>query len=601
MRSLGGGWELKGYLGDDWVWRNAEKPGSPDQLGWIPAEVPGSVLDDLWRAGEVPDPYRGRNSLLCEWVPERTWVYRRRFRVAEPAARTLLRFEGVDHAARFFLNGHEIGHSEGMFRPVEFELGDRLREDNHLAVVIERAPDCEPQVGRTERVRIHKSRMGYGWDFCPRMIHLGIWDDVQLIATGPLRIEDIWVRPALASDHTGAEVRVAVRVSGAGGAVEVRLGDEGRTVAEGRAELSGGGAELVFDIASPSLWWPNGSGGQPLYHADVRVIDGDGRESDRRTVGFGIRTVELVANPGAEAGARPYTFAVNGRRLYVCGWNWVPIDAVYGPRREEKLDHLLELARRAQVNLLRVWGGGLIERSHFYQRCDELGLMVWQEFSLSSSGIESKPSDDPAYLALLEGEARAIVPRRRNHPSLVLWCGGNELQDRDGSPLGDEEPALAALGGVVRALDPGRAWLPTSPTGRVFLNRLDHIERDPAGLHDVHGPWEHQGAAEHYRLYDRGTSLFASEFGAEGMSNRRALEALVPAEDRWPAGRENPVYHHLGSWWNNEPLVQSTFGRVEDLDPCAGPASTCRPTGCATRSRPTAAACRGTAARSRGR
>jgi len=561
-----GRWELKGYLGDDWVWRDAHKPDTRDTIGWIPAEVPGSVLIDLWRAGEVPDPYFGRNSLFCEWVPERTWIYRTRFRVEEASPRTLLRFEGVDHAARYFLNGEELGSTEGMFRPVAFEVGERLRTDNHLAVVIERAPECEPQVGRTERVRIHKTRMNYGWDFCPRLVHQGIWDDVLLVSTGAVRVEEVWVRPVLAADLARAEIQVEVRTSGTGGAAEVMLRSGPRTVAAGKSELLGGRAILSFQLESPDVWWPNGSGGQPLYIAEVRVVDANGHESDRRSVAFGVRRVELEFNEGADPAARPYTFVVNGRRLYLNGWNWVPIDACYGPRRESKLDHLLGLARHAHVNLLRVWGGGLIERADFYNRCDRLGLMVWQDFVLSSSGIESKPSEDPTYIAMLAGEARSIVPRRRNHPSLVLWCGGNELQTRDGKPLDDEEPALAVLAEVVHELDPDRAWLPTTPSGPVFANRLDEIERAPRALHDVHGPWEHQGPEKHYQLYDRGTSLLASEFGVEGMTNRRALEALVPAHHRWPTGRENRVYFHLGAWWNNEPLVQKSFGGFADLD-----------------------------------
>jgi beta-mannosidase len=550
MMSLGGGWELKGYLGDDWLARRAHAPDTRDTVGWVPAEVPGSVLVDLWRSGEVPDPYFGRNSLFCEWVPERTWVYRKRFRVETHSARVQLRFEGVDHAARYFLNGDQLGASEGMFRPVEFDISERLREENHLAVVIDPAPAGEPQVGRTDRVRTHKSRMGYGWDFCPRMVHQGIWDDVLLHASGPVRIDDVWVRPLLAADHARAEVQVEVRTSGAGGAVEVMLRAGPHTVAAGRADLAGGRAVLSLDLERPEIWWPNGSGGQPLYDAVVRVVDGSTRESDRRTVRFGVRRVEMAANQGAEPAAHPYTFVVNGRRLYVCGWNWVPIDACYGPRRDGKLDHLLGLARRAHVNLLRVWGGGLIERDDFYDRCDRLGLMVWQEFSQSSSGIDSKPSEDPAWLRTLAGDARAIVPRRRNHPSLVLWCGGNELKTSDGRPASGEEPALAVLERVVRQLDPDRAWLATSPSS----------------VHHVHGPWEHQGPEAHYRHYDGSTSLFASEFGVEGMSNRRALEGLIPAHHRWPTGRENRIYFHLGAWWNNEPQVQQWFGGFADLD-----------------------------------
>jgi beta-mannosidase len=197
------------------------------------------------------------------------------------------------------------------------------------------------------------------------------------------------------------------------------------------------------------------------------------------------------------------------------------------------------------VNVLRVWGGGLIETTEFYELCDRLGILVWQEFSQSSSGFESVPSDDPAFVRTLAEDARAIVPRRRRHPSLALWCGGNELE------ADDSTPAIAALRQVVHELDPGRGWYATSPTGDL----------------DVHGPWEHQGLRAHYEHYDSRTSILHSEFGVEGMTNRRALEALISPERRWPADRTNPVYEHLGAWWNNAPLVQEAFGgRIADVE-----------------------------------
>ncbi|MCZ7545174.1 MAG: hypothetical protein M5R40_17345 [Anaerolineae bacterium] len=237
---------------------------------------------------------------------------------------------------------------------------------------------------------------------------------------------------------------------------------------------------------------------------------------DQHTVRFGIRRVELLPNEGAEPDARPYTFAVNGRKVYAKGWNWVPMDVMYGVPRPAKLDRLLNLARQAHVNLLRVWGGGLIESEAFYNRCDELGIMVWQEFIQSSSGVDNIPPDAPDMIAMMVADAERIIPRRRNHPALVLWCGGNELTLDSEQPCDDDQPMLAALKSVVARLDSDRLWLPTSPSGRLFSNSLENIRRDPHGLHDVHGPWEYQGVEGQYTLYNQGTALLHSEFGVEG-------------------------------------------------------------------------------------
>ena len=573
----GSDWELRGYLGVDAAARAAANPFATD-AGWLPGRVPGSVLDDLWRAGEIADPYVERNSLLAEWVPERAWVYRRRFRLdatVPDTGRALLRFDGLDHAGQVFLDGVRMGRHEGPFVP--FEIGvprDALAAGDHeLAVVVQPAPESEPQAGRTSRVRVHKPRMSYGWDFCPRLVHQGIWQPVSLEVVGRARIVDAWARPTLAADGARGDVELRVTLEAAtAGDLEVvaELRDGGRIVASAEVVTAApGGPSVVplrLDVERPAIWWPNGLGEAVVHRLTVTAREAGGRVLDTRTIPVGFRRIELAPNGGGPPDARPYTFVVNGRPVYVNGWNWVPLDALYGVPRRERLEHLLRLAAGAGVNLLRAWGGGLIETEAFYDECDRLGIMVWQEFSQSSSGFESTPSSDPAFVDLMRREAEAILPLRRNHPSLAIWCGGNELEDERG-PLDERSPVLAALRDVVERLDPGRAWLPTSPSGPRFHNRLDVIAADPDGLHDVHGPWEHQGLAGQHELYDRGTSLFNSEFGVEGMANRRTHEALIRPEHRWPATRANPVYRHLGDWWNNEPLVQEAFGgRLRDIE-----------------------------------
>ena len=578
-------WQVKGYLGREGAadaarsFGPAAPPGRPEHA-WLPASVPGSVVADLWRAGEVPDPYVERNSLAIEWVPERAWLYRRRVSAPAPAdgERAVLRFAGVDHEAVVYLDGSVVGSHAGMFVPFEIDVTEPLRDggDHTLAVLIEPAPETEPQIGRTSRVTIHKSRMCYGWDFCPRMIHQGIWKAVTLEIDAGVRLTDVWARPMLApdGDSGSVDVRVALDVA-AGASRRVRLVAElfdGALVAasaEEEADLATRGpvVEIALGLDAPRLWWPNGAGERTIYRLRVRVVGPDGAAIDERTVPVGFRTLALVPNEGAPAAARPYTIEVNGRQIYATGWNWVPLDVLHGVDRRDALRHLLRLAEDAHVNLLRVWGGGLIESDDFYDECDQRGILVWQEFIQSSSGAESRPSPEPAFRDLMAGEAEQIVPLVRNHPSLAIWCGGNELAGPDGSPLGDGDAVVDALRDVVARLDPDRASLPTSPTGPIFHNRLDVIAAHPDGLHDVHGPWEHLGLRRQYELYNAGTSLMNSEFGVEGMTNRRTHEALIGAEHRLPATKLNPVYRHLGDWWINEPLVQESFGaRLTDLE-----------------------------------
>jgi beta-mannosidase len=331
-------WQLKGFVGEEWRW-HVNKPW--DAPGWLPARVPGSVVDDLVRAGEVATPYFERNSRLAEWAADRTWVYRCRVHGG------IVEFGGVDHEATVLVDGEEVAHHVGAFTPFRIEVpeGEHL-----LAVAVHAAPPSEPQIGRTSRVRVHKSRMSYGWDFCPRLVHQGIWRPVSF-DTAPEVFPVVTLRDRV-----------------------------------GRVEIDG---EVVLEVEQPELWWPNGFGEQRLYGAGNFEV--------------GFRTVEL----------HDYRLSVNGVPMPIRGWNWVPLDVLHGVPRPEKLERLLRLAQRANVNLLRVWGGGLIESEEFYSWCDRLGLFVWQEFSQSSSGLESVPSDDPEFVATLAAHAREIVPRLR--------------------------------------------------------------------------------------------------------------------------------------------------------------------------------------------
>ncbi len=564
MTALADGWRLRGFLGDDWQLHRAQlhardsRDDRDDEAAWVPARVPGTVLADLVAAGRVPDPYVGTQSLLSEWVPQRTWVYRTRLRPPALAAdeRAFLEFDGIDHAAAVYLDGERVAGHEGMFVPLVVEVTRRLGAGEHsLGVVVDPAPVSVPQVGHTADVTVHKGRMGYGWDFCPRLVQQGLWAPARLRTTGPARLAGVWARPEVAG-------RVTVHVEADGGPAGVGCvlrGPDGEVV----ATVDGDVGTLVLDVPAPLRWHLNGSGPAHLYTLHTVLRDAGGRVSDEHRVRLGFRDVRFTR---VRADALPYRLTVDGTPTVIRGWNWVPADALYGAVAPARLRHLLTLARDAGVTMLRVWGGGLVESTAFYDLCDEFGILVWQEFAQSSSGMSSTPSTDPAFVARMAAEAERIVPARRGHPSLAVWCGGNELRRPDGVPLTDaDSPVLAALHEVVTRLDPDRLWLPTSPSGPVFANTLATV-RDRPDQHDVHGPWEHQGLADHYRLYDEGRALLQSEFGVEGMSNPRALDSVVPPDARGLPTQGHPVWDHLGRWWNNEPLVRQAFGdRVADL------------------------------------
>ncbi|MDR1432703.1 MAG: hypothetical protein LBI99_11380 [Propionibacteriaceae bacterium] len=599
---LRGRWWLREALGETWRWwlrsqlpqSDAPKPLSPGEVsalnsvggaeasagnspGWIAAQVPGSVIGDLVKAGELPEPRHDRDSRCCEWTAARHWVYRRRIEFDDGAlallrsgARAQLVFEGVDPSARVFIDREPVGELSGPFGTQSLDITDRLDKADlaagaDLAVVVAPVPPGEPQVGRTDQVSTHSPRMNYGWDFCPRFPHQGLWRPVRL---------EIGVLLREAGFAVGLEQGLGVVEFSAQCASPIPTGLSleaslpGRTY---RAALSiSPNGEVRGSLALPDvpLWHPWGFGGQTLI--PIRVLAGDGTVLIEKATGF--RSLEWRRNPGSEPGSLPYTVFVNGRRIPGNGYNWVPVDAQHGAVSQEKLAQLLRLAKAANGRLLRVWGGGLLETPDFYSLCDQLGLLVWQEFSQSSSGMQSAPSTAPAFVGLMRAEATQAVRERGHHPSLVLWDGGNELQTEQGPLQTGQSPVLRALADEVARLDPGSGWLPTSPSGRFFAFDPANSAVDPGGSHDVHGPWEHQGLAEHAAFHNKASALAHTEFGAEAMSSARQLAALIPEEKRWPPTRANASYRHLGQWWNNAELVDAAFGNTVLRDTPANPA-----------------------------
>lgn len=565
--SLNGTWQLKGTASYVPLRDRSMETGKPLEgvTGWMDAQVPGGVARALYQAGYIDHPYVDMNSLKCEWIENRWWIYRREFdRRDIPAHRkTLLHFEGVDYACMVYLNGHLLGKHEGMYEDFAFDVTDLLQAAEHfvLDVLILHAPDEMGQIGRTSQTSTQKSRFGYKWDFSTRLVNLGIWQDVSLILEDEAALDDLYVHSD-AADGTGL-----LHISGTTHAdgnlpltVAVRCAKDGTEKAAATLPVQDGAFAGTLTIPAPELWYPNGLGEQPLYDVTLTLRNGE-TVLDERTMRQGIRHFEMIQNEDAPTGALPYTIIMNGERVYMKGVNITPMDHIYGDIPAEQVSYQLHQAKRLNVNIVRVWGGGVIETETFYRLCDELGLLVWQEFIQSSSGVDNIPSELPHFLTLLRQSAVHSLKVKRNHTSLVIWSGGNELMDENRKPVTLENKNIAMLADLVRTLDPARMFVPTSPSGPEA-----HISRTPGRSHDVHGWWQYQGNGRQYSYFGDTDSLLHSEFGCDGMSSMQTVaRTLSKCPTKPERMKDNDLWRFHGDWWCTYDREETMFGHVEDI------------------------------------
>ncbi len=513
-------------LADGWAFAGAP-PGSrrPPRGPWRPARVPGAVHLDLLAQGLIPDPLKAGAAEASAWVEARDWWYRCRFRaVAGLAGAPGLRLEagGLDTWCTLWLNGRRLGRAQTMFAGHSFPLGRALESgENELLLrfespgtalaALERRHGRLAGLGDPRRMHGRKAACSFGWDFAPRLPGCGVFRPVRLVAPGDRTVADAWVRTLEASPALARGVFEAVVESRAGGeaVVEFTLGPWTRVL---RRRLVPGPNRVGsrWSLRRPPLWWPNGLGAPALVGASARVRGGEGLDFEA-----GLRTVELRRAPD-RAGAS-FGFVVNSRSIFAKGANVVPPDP-FPARVDAKMGPLLDDAAAAGYNFLRVWGGGDFGGEAFYSGCDRRGLLVWQDFPFACS----EAPEHPAFLALVEREARAVLPRLRRHPSLALLCGGNEnhMARHDGWFRGRESPRWGRalyhrlLPALCRRLAPGVPYWPGSPYGG----------RDPnsEGRGDRHHwrVWGQWADPEAY-LADRGR--FLSEFGLASLPNPAAL------------------------------------------------------------------------------
>lgn len=553
--------ELKWFVG------YSQTPETAPQR-WVKASVPGAVQLDWARAEGWDDYTYGDNWKDYLWMEDVYWSYICELNPPNIGEGERLFFvcKGVDYHFQVKLNGELLYEQEGMFTPFELDLTDRARQNDLLEVQLFPAPKREgAEADRTQADQSCKPAVSYGWDWHPRLIPLGIWEDTYLEVRPACHIQDAEVSYKLNKNLDKAEVTLDLRLSQTGDCkVSWKLYDQtGNLIFTEERDADEDKIQMTGEVQKPDLWWPNGQGEPVLYNSQVELVDNQGIVKDKRKSRIGFRTVRLVMHPGAWDEPKqfpktrsnpPITLEVNGRRIFCKGSNWVNPEIFPGIINEDTYRPLVEMAKEAHMNLFRSWGGGIINKESFFDLCDEMGIMVWQEFPLSCNNYRGTPE----YLRVLDQESRSIIKRLRPHASVVMWCGGNELFN-GWSGMTDQSLALRLLNRNCYDLDPSRPFIMTSPL---------------MGIGHGNYLFRYQTGEEVFQVMPKAANTAYTEFGCPGPSPADYLRDFIPEDDLFPPKRGTAweSHHAFGAWggssntWLLPEVIEHYFGPHNTLE-----------------------------------
>lgn len=420
-------------LSGDWQF---QKQG--DSL-WFPARVPGTVQTDLYANGRILDPFFADNELKNKWIENENWVYTKQFPWNQTDRMAELVFEGLDTYANVFLNGNEILEANNMFRTYKIDINSYLIDgENELKIVFE-SPinkalplfDAHPYSlpadnDRNEKqtsVFTRKAPYQYGWDWGPRYVTMGIWRPVYIQSWKDFKVIENRLHQIELSDTEAVVAWNAEVFSEKDLSIICDIKLENETKINRRINLKKGLNQIAdtFAIESPELWWPNGYGEAKLYNFEIVLGSKTNQYREKKKLGF--RTIALITE--ADSIGESFFFKVNGQPIYAKGANYIPQDNFLPDVDSSRYAQLIKSAKVANMNMIRVWGGGIYENDVFYNLCDENGLLIWQDFMFACSLYPG----DSAFLKHVENEARDNIKRLRDHPSLALWCGNNEINE----------------------------------------------------------------------------------------------------------------------------------------------------------------------------
>ncbi|MCW0481481.1 beta-mannosidase [Gaoshiqia sediminis] len=529
---------------------------------WLPAAVPGCVHTDLLANEKIEDPFYRLNERDLQWIDKLNWAYKTNIRVEKELMardRVALDFKGLDTYADIFLNGKQVASTDNMFREYLVDVKSFLQEGENELKIVFRSPiveglkkyDANPfvipvsdndlaEIGQVEggkKVSVYTRKAGYhfGWDWGPRLVTSGIWRPVYLKAWDDARINNLQIVQHEVNEQKATFTAVIEVESEKSGPAIIQLENDGQVLATAQVKLQAGSATypVDFQIADPKLWWTNGLGEQPLYtiKASLRI---DGRTTEA-TGRIGIRTLELVREKD-EQGTSFY-FKLNGVPVFMKGANYIPNDAFPSRVSDDMYQTVVNTAKTSNMNMLRIWGGGIYEDDLFYDLCDEAGILVWQDFMFACAMF---PGDDE-FLSNVKEEAADNIRRLRNHPSIGLWCGNNEIlaawyswgwkqaeeaksqENADKIWKAYEDIFHNVLAEAVEEHDPARAYWSSSPSSGTGI---------PADL--VNGDEHYWGVwwgKEPFKNYATHIARFMSEYGFQSFPELKTVKQYALPED----------------------------------------------------------------------
>ncbi|WP_145410668.1 beta-mannosidase [Paenibacillus xylanexedens] len=536
---------------------------------WLPAQVPGCVHTDLLKLGKIPDPFYGTNEKEVQWIDKKDWEYQTKFDVQEKlfAQEHLeLVFDGLDTYADVYVNDQHVLSADNMFRVWNVDVKAVVKAQDNVLRIRFRSPiqedlpkleklgyalpaaNDQSDVGELgdKKVSIfaRKAPYHYGWDWGPRFVTSGIWREARLEGWSEVRINDVYIQQQDVSASVASLTAVIEIDADHAGDTVIRISTHGQ-VWEQAVTLKSGlqTVEVPVTIEQPKLWWSRGLGEAHLYSFVTEVLAGE-RVLAESTVKTGIRSIRLVRHKD-EVGASFY-FELNGVAVFAKGANHIPNDSFITEITAERYRHEIVSAAESNMNMLRVWGGGIYEEDVFYDLCDEYGLLVWQDFMFACSMY---PGDE-AFLNSVRHEAIDNVKRLRNHPSIALWCGNNEIDSawahfNENGGWGwkkdfntEQRESIWAdykavfhdlLPEVVEAYAPGIDYWPSSPLVSLSDDEKQHAHPSTSEG-DIHywGVWHSVEPFENYNVH---VGRFMSEYGFQSFPEYKSVRTYAEEED----------------------------------------------------------------------